>query len=230
MYTHRSTREKWLLMIEESFCVYKSMTLQFAQSFWWSWIWPASQGAKNGRKTFANAKSDLSRKKPRENETEKERTNDAILCLEMLKVQYDSGKVVIIHNRICAVSMRVSNIHSRREKSAQLKPLPCDELATKHKLLSLSIFWLPLLPLRNIANPRKNIEWQREETNYKTTIQKPFSQTKLRSFPLFFRIRSVRRHGTYFTTHKSFALWPDNEKYAATDTERKRERHGTATK
>lgn len=37
------------------------------------------------------------------------------------------------------------------------------------------------------------------------TIQKPFQQTKLWSFPLFFQIK-CKRHGAFFTTHsKTFA-------------------------
>lgn len=67
---------------------------------------------KNERKTFSNAKSDL-RWKKEERKAERWRKSDAILYSTMLKVQYDSGKVVIIHNRICAVSIRVSNIHLR---------------------------------------------------------------------------------------------------------------------
>lgn len=135
----------------------------------------------------------------------------------MLKVQYDSGKVVIIHYwNMCMfsykfwvflpiwqtksirgekVSRSVHAKENRTTKKSQSKVVFCvmnwqQYTNYCHRLLFclffLLLFWLLLLLMLPL---RVKSKWTRPESEQtKPCTQKPFSQTKLQPYPLFFRI------------------------------------------
>lgn len=140
---------------------------------------------------------------------------------KMVAVQYDSGKVVIIYYGLCAllfflfrltrVSEHVMPEKGTRRRNARSRD-SCDELATIHETNVIECSWSYFRRSWRESQRTNIVRWrwtnERTKQNYlcaKKTIQKPFSQTKLWSFPLFFQIKCTKeRHATYFTTHQNF--------------------------
>lgn len=104
-----------------------------------------SSEANFGTNEFSNGPEE---KEP-ENQMESFTAREMAFQTIMWNVQYDSGKVVIIHYGICAIAAAAAMQAGERNRAfcqhfVWKKPsetVSCDELATIHKLLSLRFTW-----------------------------------------------------------------------------------------